>query len=406
MRYGAIVPLIGGELIAHQKVTGVDPEFILSYTPFEENEKNIRNYMPNVPYYQLDNTEGPQFNPALHQDVDFISALCPCAGLSQLSSGSAEVRESRNEWMIKSAEYILGTVKPKVFWGENAPTFFTSRGEGVRNKLNEIAIKNGYSFSCYHTNSLLHGIPQSRKRSFYFFWRDSNPPVFEFFDTPHPTLAEYLKDVPAGITHHTAEDLADARKRLVESDKLINFLLNKYGDGYLQVMREDLATRGKNNLSILAYVIDAGLIPEAIQFFLDNKLEREHRWLTNLAAKLAAGRGIWDGTLQIVQPAGHFMTLIFRTMFALHPTEDRCITLRECMHLMGLPHDFNLVTTEWNHVCQNVPVKTASDMTREVIAALAGDREIATSRYIMQSNLKRDVQYVDPKTRSDLLEFE
>ena len=36
-----------------------------------------------------------------------------------------------NKWMFDSAEYVLGKIKPKVFWGENAPGLFTTIGRGV-----------------------------------------------------------------------------------------------------------------------------------------------------------------------------------------------------------------------------------------------------------------------------------
>ena len=40
-----------------------------------------------------------------------------------------------NQWMFKSADYVLGTIKPKVFWGENAPGLFTNMGDGVVKEL-------------------------------------------------------------------------------------------------------------------------------------------------------------------------------------------------------------------------------------------------------------------------------
>ena len=35
-----------------------------------------------------------------------------------------------NIWMFKSAEYVPGRIKPKVFLGENAPMLFTKKGHG------------------------------------------------------------------------------------------------------------------------------------------------------------------------------------------------------------------------------------------------------------------------------------
>ena len=40
-----------------------------------------------------------------------------------------------NKWMFKSAEYVLGKIKPKVMWGENAPLLFTPKGQDVVARL-------------------------------------------------------------------------------------------------------------------------------------------------------------------------------------------------------------------------------------------------------------------------------
>ena len=68
--------------------------------------------------------------------MDYINAVCPCAGLSMLNTStntgtSRGTDAEKNKWMFDSAEYVLGRIKPKVFWGENAPGLFTTMGKGV-----------------------------------------------------------------------------------------------------------------------------------------------------------------------------------------------------------------------------------------------------------------------------------
>ena len=68
--------------------------------------------------------------------VDYINAVCPCAGLSTLNTSKARGSDNaQNEWMIKSAEYVFGKIKPKVLWGENAPALFSDKGLGMVDKL-------------------------------------------------------------------------------------------------------------------------------------------------------------------------------------------------------------------------------------------------------------------------------
>ena len=55
MSFASIVPLIGGETIAMQNVSGKKPEYILSYSAFEANDNQLVEYYDNkVPYYHLD----------------------------------------------------------------------------------------------------------------------------------------------------------------------------------------------------------------------------------------------------------------------------------------------------------------------------------------------------------------
>ena len=73
------------------------------------------------------------------------------------------------------------------------------------------------------------------------------------------------------------------------------------------------------------------------------------------------------------------------------------------MHLMGLPHDYELTTGALNHVFQNVPVCTGADMYREVIGFIEGERELMSAGFAMQSNQAQKVDQVE--SNLNLLEF-
>jgi hypothetical protein len=83
----------------------------------------------------------------------------------------------------------------------------------------------------------------------------------------------------------------------------------------------------------------------------------------------------------------------------VHPTKDRFLNIRECMWLMGLPHDFilNEKNEIWNHIAQNVPVKTASDWTREVLKYVNGELKDSGCNYIMQDNTTQRITYSESK---------
>jgi hypothetical protein len=77
----------------------------------------------------------------------------------------------------------------------------------------------------------------------------------------------------------------------------------------------------------------------------------------------------------------------------LHPKEQRYLTTREIMSMMGLPNDFELVTPNIVHITQNVPVCTAKDMTDQVIKFINGNLELSESTYIKQDNIKQHIEY-------------
>ena len=54
MNYASIVPLIGGETIAMQKIFNKKPEYILSYDPFKDNDNHLVEYYKDVPYHLID----------------------------------------------------------------------------------------------------------------------------------------------------------------------------------------------------------------------------------------------------------------------------------------------------------------------------------------------------------------
>ena len=147
--WASIVPLIGGETIAMENVFKTKPKYFLTFDGFQANEEHLRNYYNNeIPYLNL--SQGEKHT----ESVDVVNTVCPCAGLSSLSPQAAS-NSPMNDWMIKSAEYVLSEVQPKVFWGEDAPRLASKMGEPVVRRLRKIAEDNGYTFSIFKTKSLL-----------------------------------------------------------------------------------------------------------------------------------------------------------------------------------------------------------------------------------------------------------
>ena len=128
IKHATIIPLIGGLSIGQEYAFGNRTEFVLSYSGFTGNDQHFLNYHnKEVPYYLLDKDEHRNGLPR----VEVIGSVCPCAGLSQLSSAHG-THNPNNEWLIRSTKYVLGEYKPEVYWGENAPGFAGKIGKEIR----------------------------------------------------------------------------------------------------------------------------------------------------------------------------------------------------------------------------------------------------------------------------------
>ena len=73
-------------------------------------------YWPDVPYIDIE--KGVDLTSNMFQNLDYIASVCPCAGLSMLNTSRGTKARSadaeQNQWMYKSAHFILDKIKPKV----------------------------------------------------------------------------------------------------------------------------------------------------------------------------------------------------------------------------------------------------------------------------------------------------
>jgi len=398
-----MIPLIGGSALGCAKTTGNLPMFHLSYTPFAANESHLHRYWPNIPTFQLDKTTFPVEKILAGGEIDFINSVCPCAGLSMLNTVTkgASGRGSdavQNQWMIKSARFVLENVKPKVLWGENAPGLFLSLGEDMVPKLKSLGMEYGYSFSMVKTNTQLHGLPQMRMRTFYFFWRSPTVPMLRYIVKQAPHLIEYLRDIPPWATF---QDQFVAEGKVTDRFKPYMYVLlreNMTHQEFSKKMAESFGT-----ITISRYLEKYNLIDDCIEwlkmYFPNHKWSvkkssksRTHiQYLTHMKDKLSRGLGYWDDSPKFM--GDHFTAVITKNVvYAVHPVEDRFLNIREIMHLMGLPHDFQIDDPKnWNHVCQNVPLNTASDWAAEVLRFCRNEAEMTNFSFLKQDNCSQRI---------------
>jgi site-specific DNA-cytosine methylase len=291
--------------------------------------------------------------------------------------------------MYKSARIVLEQVRPKVFWGENAPGLYTNMGTGVVEKLREIGKENGYSMSIVKTNTFLHGIPQHRQRTFYFFWKDSEAPLLNYYNTEAPHLAEYLSMIPEGTS---LMDKGFGLGDLTENP-WVQFVKSKGWD-----MQKAIDSPA---ITLLQLILREGWLEDAIAWGEANEKKDVAKFCTHVQKKIADNKGFWDATPLVFNEATN--AIIAKNAGIVHPNGERGITVREAMWLMGLPHDFELVGGHWNHICQNVPVKTASDWTSEVVRFIKGEITEFGGDFVKQNNTSQKIDFNEKTVKSKVL---
>lgn len=380
LTWAAEIPLIGGFPLGAEMAMDKPPEFVGSYTGFWNNDSHYMNYQNkilgrNIPY--INYTEDADFK----KKVNIIVATPPCAALSQLNTGkSAEVKGSgcaKNEWIYQTAQDAFDRHDVDVYICENAPALFTNKGEGVAKRLEEVAYANGRSISFYKTSTIYHGIPQARDRTFAFIWKKEFAPILNFYRRDRLNFKEYLEQVPADSVQ---QDIVLNPK--VADECYYQFMKYKLGK---DDCREDIHNIGKK--TAFQWVEKTGTLDEALEWFYKTNNEKGIKYAEHAKNKFSQNLGIWDGSVHIAHE--YMQACIGRNMNdTIHPKEDRSMTLREAMHMMGFPMNFELLggRKNANHIAQNVPTVTARDMVLEAAAALRGERECSGLKCFKQNN--------------------
>ena len=314
--------------------------------------------------------------------MDVVNTVCPCAGLSSLSPSSSS-DSTTNDWMVKSAEYVLESVRPTVFWGENAPRLASRMGEPVVNQLRSLARKFGYTFSIYKTKSILHGLSQVRDRTFYFFWKGNSIPIFEYYHRPYEKIEDTIRQAATNEPDEMFETYAN--NKTPSQEPFYQYVLEEMHGG---ITHAEFFQQIEKTTNPLHYMEDNGVSYFDVADWMDKQGYENHaRKCRRMGEKLKAGGNIMRKTTEIGKDhigafVGHFPIEL------THPDKDRYINVREALAIMKMPKDFQLVggKRNVNMICQNVPVTTAMDMASNVQRFLSGDSKTVESQFAVQDN--------------------
>ena len=404
-KWGAIIPLIGGFPLGAQRLFKTLPEFILSYPAFEYNDNFYLRYLKKKgwkgQYIVLDPETNEPINGEKCPYADIMVGTPPCSGLSMANiSGDRGSDSKTNNWIYLSIDAVNKLVKPKVFIFENAPGLYTSVGAGVRDKLHKIVTERNQSITFFKTNSLLHGLPQKRERTFALIWNSPKCPILDYVKKEQPDPIEYLKIVEPLLDK---KEVKNQKKRL--KDNLDFQYMKSKGMTYDDM--QDINIIGSTGIIIEKFGYE-----DVLDYYVKkgadiNKLNDRDRcqytgelkkWL-HFQTKNRDGKGFWDTPILFMRDRKIWNTLFHRTIGCYtHPIEERYLTPIEIIHLMGMPSDFDTTEVPYYVIGQNVPSYTAADMIELTLPFIKGEGNFLDSNnynYVMQNNKNKNVDYIN-----------
>jgi site-specific DNA-cytosine methylase len=347
MKHAHLIPLVGGAAIGTSLALKSNPEYIASWDAFAKNDSFCRQYFKNTPFYSFDTRESWKL-----PKVDIITCVPPCSGLSTATpSTNRGCSAPQNMHMLKVAERAM-MMKTHVVLIENAPTLYSKGGEEFANRFLPLTRKYGYSMVLFLTTTILHGLPQNRKRSFVILYKGKQIPEFEFIKKSYKPLYDWKVEKKSAM----------AKDWNPKEDEIIDVLKSKLGLKNNQVMLESISGHEYNDNPVTAWKV-----------FTDHKMKYQfatepYKYMQKTSK---SGAGIMDRSPYLVWD--HCNALMWKSAHKmLNPAEpSRQFNIRELMNLMGMPKDFKEIPAkDINVLFQNVPVTTVRTVVEEIARQL------------------------------------
>jgi len=428
IKWATVQPLNGGMSIGFEQAIEHPPEFVitggfLQDTHYDNYLNNTKQY--NVPilnmndkYVNFVSDRDTNAFKKLNIDIDIVNYVPVCSGLSMLNAVTSKNSTHRrgdpynvqNQNMYDTTNFVLRTINPKVAVFENAPNAYTHAGVGVVEVLKEIAKEHGYSMTLEKTDTFLHGIPQHRKRTFIYFWNQQYAPLLEYERAETVPLLEYLNRVDKNASH---QDITmhphDITKTMPYRYVMENYAVSgetKISQVFSRVFphRETLTALQFIRLTdgFTLAVKWAKEQVESCDEVNDNAEYRRRatglRLFTNCEKKINMGLGFWDGSAIMYKNNKRTNAIVSKNAFRLlHPEEERSLSVRELLWLMGMPDEYELLDPDVNkiHLPQSVPVATSKYVGGQCKLFVEGKLENTHSTFIKQNNEKQKIDYTE-----------
>lgn len=266
IKWACIQPLTGGFYLGAENAIGHPAEFILSYPGLDSvkydkegnmsdvgNEYNLLKYLEKhdkLPIYKQFNRK--TFDSSMDtnvelldtdwkngdknidmSDIDLVVSVPVCSGLSQATIAGDDTKKSRNCNMVWNAKYALEVIKPKCYIFENAQAVFdATRADYVREEIEELARRYGYSITYVKTDTLLHYNCQRRPRCFVCLFKGDSCPSIEY-ENKHINVKEFFDKIPTNATQQITVDIKEDAQAYID---FLKYFMGMIGDIVCQRM--------------------------------------------------------------------------------------------------------------------------------------------------------------------------
>lgn len=414
------IPLIGPYILSEKRLKDkhnidIQHNGIFSLKEFSNNEQHIKinNSKLDITYFDIELNREHLLNPYSSNISSWISlveqykvpksniitSVPPCAGLSLLNScsdsnnGKARGSDAdQNKYIYSAVKFYLAT-DSDVLVLENAPALVGDKGWPILKQIKKIIKDNNLNrkLQLVKTTTLNHGLPQHRQRSFLIIHK--NESYIRLNNKIHEDilLEDFLIKQQETIMFNDVDNIA------LVSENTYNTIWNTFvNDNYwiIEEIENLIKDKDKITFSMWPYLIDH-IIPNS-PTILDKYplLKKDYEYKLK---KLEIGKGYWDASPLIAK--GKVNAVISKNAFkTLNPLNKKTfLTIRQMMQLMGLPNDFVLQNPikNFNHICQNVPLNTATDSVLWAIECLENKNKLLIKDDILcviQNNMKKNLE--------------
>jgi len=342
----------------------------------DAEQTHVDAYLKNFPSCRalridLSATSGDQFRELSgieDRPIDVVCAGPPCQGFSLIGK---RIPEDPRNLLLYDLARLLIELSPSYVVVENVGGIRLGGAKSIFDEFVRRLEDSGYAIvkPIWSLEATEFGVPQRRRRVFLLGYKpEMAPPQY-----PYP---EYWFDIDGDIdcpaVWDAIGDLASIRnvKALRKTDEY-------HGDlgkarPYAEILRgeksdpEDQSPKRTRNGNGLTGCLRTEHTPKIVRRFSNTEqgtseiVSRYYRLAKNgLAPTLRAGTGPDQGSFMAARP--------------IHPSQARCITVREAARLHSFPDWFHFDSTKWHgfrQVGNSVPPRLARAVARSIVSAL------------------------------------